>query len=137
MPISLASVTMVVAAIVLVTILFCTNNLQYSATIKGLYAAVGASFIFGSTGVPMKFPPSNPKRSVITIDPVLFAVWTSAGIFLASCPLMLYLQVGFRERFVFKPWAIIGSVDVVAISYLTFHAVQLLGYARAPAIWAR
>ena len=57
--ISTATVMMVLVALVLVTLLLCIAELSLSSTLKGLFAAMTASLIFGSTGVPMKLPPST------------------------------------------------------------------------------
>lgn len=132
-----ATLVMVLVAITLVIIMLSISD---SLTYKGWFAAIGASFIFGSTGVPMKRPPSIDQllsQPEIQIDPILFAVWSSVGIFFVSLPLVVYIELCFAGGFLLKPWALLGSIDIVVISFLTFHAVQMLGYSRAPAIWAR
>ena len=95
---------------------------------KGWVAAVGASFVFGSTGIPMKNNPSG-------VDPIIFALCSSVGIFLMSVPVTIYLFMSGSFRFI--PEALIASADILLINYLAFKAVQILGYAKAPAIWAR
>lgn len=57
--ISAASVLMVSASLILVALLLCIAEQSLSSTFKGLFAAMTASFIFGSTGVPMKLPPDR------------------------------------------------------------------------------
>jgi hypothetical protein len=126
---------MVLIALTFVAVILLTSSSDFE---KGWFAALGASFIFGSTGVPMKLPPSTTRKlQPLHINPILFAVWSSVGIFLVSCPLVVFLSIKFKTGFEFKPWALLGSTNIIVISYLTFHAVQMLGYARAPAIWAR
>jgi len=129
-----ATISMVLIALTFVAMVLL---ISLSDIEKGWFAALGASFIFGSTGVPMKSPPSAKEVQPPQINPILFAVWSSVGIFLVSCPLVIFLSIKFKDGYEFKPWALLGSVNIIIISYLTFHAVQMLGYARAPAIWAR
>ena len=96
----------------------------------GGVAVAGASIVFGSTGVPMK----TPALKALSVDPFVFALYNSAGIFTVTVPLVVYLAV--TKQFVFKPWAILGAADICIIGYFAFMAVQRLGYCKAPAIWA-
>ena len=67
------------------------------------------NFSHGSIGVPMK----SPALSNFKVDPFVFAVYTSVGIFFVSVPLIVYLLA--INEFEFELWAILGAVDIVII----------------------
>lgn len=119
---------MVVLAGGLIAAMLVTSYAKPSAA--GWVAVAGASIVFGSTGVPMK----AQALKTLAVDPLVFALYNSAGIFTATLPLVVYLAA--TRQFVFKPWAILGATDICIIGYLAFMAVQRLGYCKAPAIWA-
>ena len=135
----------------------------------GWIAVVGASVIFGSTGIPMKSPEllddnrdensrndsqdNNYNVSDKNRDgnkdyddeednnPIIFACYTGIGIFIVSIPLLVYFLISslFQHQtitFQYNLWAILGSLDIFIINYFAFQAVLLLGYAKAPALWA-
>jgi len=97
----------------------------------GWVSALGASVIFGSTGLPFK----TDSLESVSVDPILFALFSSLGIFLVSLPLALVL-IQRTGEFFFEPWSLLGSVDILATTLLAFHTVQKVGYAKGPAIWA-
>ena len=121
-------VIMVIFALILIAIMLITS---YTASfVAGWVAVVGASIVFGSTGVPMK----TPALKSCQVDSFVFALYNSIGIFIVSIPIIVYLLA--IQRFRFQPWAILGAADICIIGYLAFMAVQRLGYSKAPAIWA-
>lgn len=120
---------MMVAAAVLIMVMLLTSAYAPSGA-AGWVAVVGASIVFGSTGVPMK----TPALKTLQVDSFVFALYNSIGIFMVTLPLVVYLAA--IDAFVFKPWAILGAADICVIGYLAFMAVQILGYCKAPAIWA-
>ena len=61
-------------------------------------------------------------------------MFTTAGIVITTIPLLIYLLA--TKAFIFEPWGIVGAIDIILISYFAFNAVQALGYAIAPALWA-
>lgn len=104
------------------------SNLTTSPT--GWIAVSGAIIVFGSTGIPMK----SPILREVKVDALVFSLYNSIGILLMTLPLILYLII--TQNFVFQFWSILGSADIMIITYFAFHAIQRLGYAIAPAIWA-
>jgi len=97
----------------------------------GWIAVLGASVIFGSTGIPFK----TKSLQGSSPDPIMFAFYSSWGIFLVSLPLSVFL-VWNNNKFSFQPWAIWGSLDILVTTFLAFQTVQQVGYAKGPAIWA-
>lgn len=62
----------------------------------------------------------SPALASLKVDPFVFAVYTSFGIFLVSIPLIVYLIV--IDKFEFEFWAILGAADIVIIGALfIFH----------------
>ena len=55
----------------------------------------------------------SPALSKFKVDPFVFAVYTSVGIFFVSVPLIIYLLA--IKEFVFEFWSILGAVDIVII----------------------
>lgn len=55
----------------------------------------------------------SPALATLKVDPFVFAVYTSVGIFLVSIPLIVYLLV--IDKFQFEFWAILGAADIVII----------------------
>lgn len=113
------------AGLIIMTVLLLS---KYSPSSYGWVAVFGASFVFGSTGIPMKM------SSLEAPDSVLFASYCNLGIALISLPVLIYLLA--TDTFTFYPFAILGAAILMTISYFSFNAVRLLGYAVAPAIWA-
>jgi glucose uptake protein GlcU len=95
---------------------------------QGWIAVCGAAVVFGSTGIPMK------KDRIRGVDPWVFALFTSLGISLVTFPLLVYLLA--IHQFHFKPWAILGSVDIFIVNFFAVQAVTRLGFAKASATWA-
>ena len=126
--IRLICVIMVVFALILIAIMLITSYV--ASSVAGWVAVVGASIVFGSTGVPMK----TPALKSCQVDSFVFALYNSIGIFIVSIPIIAYLLA--IHRFQFQPWAILGAADICTIGWLAFMAVQRLGYCKAPAIWA-
>ena len=104
------------------------NNVKDTTT--GWIAVIGASIVFGSTGIPMK----SPGLHGIKVNPYLFAANNSIGIFIASIPSILYLL--YEKKFSFKLWSIVGSIIIATVGYFSFQSVHQLGYAKASATWA-
>ena len=127
-------ISFVLIAIMLVMTQFegtpSSNGEVNTSTVAGWVAVCGASIIFGGTGVPMK----SPSLIDFKVDPFVFSLYTSIGIFIISFPLIIYLAV--RNVFEFRFWAILGAADISLIGFLACMAVQRLGYCKAPAIWA-
>eukprot|EP01038_Epipyxis_sp_PR26KG_P004527 gene4527-6392_t len=96
----------------------------------GWIAAIGASITFGSCGIPFK----SPALTNVSIDPLVFAISSSIGIFMVTSPLTIYLIA--TGQFVPVYIAVAASFDILVISFMAFHAIQELGYAKAPAVWA-
>lgn len=109
--------------------MLCAANGLIPSGYTGWIAVSGASFIFGGSGIPMK----SPSLLNIPPNPLIFALHVSVGIFLLTLPLVTYLLES--KQFVFLPIAGLGSADIILINILAFQAVQILGYAKAPAIW--
>lgn len=131
------SVIMVIIAVLwIIMMLLCAVDFIAGAKhITGYVAVVGASFVFGSTGIPMKSPSlahSALDPSDIT-NPLIFALYTSLGIFVVNLPVLIYLLSlnSFRPAY----WALLGSADIIVINIAAFKAVQAMGYAKAPAVW--
>lgn len=82
------------------------------------------------TGIPMK----SPSLKNLSIDPFVFALYNGIGVFVAGIPLIVYLMV--INKFRFEPFGIVGASNIFIIAFLAFNAVQGLGYAIAPSIWA-
>ena len=97
----------------------------------GWISVLGASVIFGSTGLPFK----TESFDGVSVDPILLALCSSIGIFLVSLPLTIGLVWNTNE-FSFDPWSLLGSIDILGTTFLAFHTVQQVGYAKGPAIWA-
>lgn len=55
----------------------------------------------------------SPALSKFKVDPFVFAVYTSIGIFFVSVPLIIYLLA--IKEFEFELWSILGAVDIVII----------------------
>ena len=55
----------------------------------------------------------SPALSNFKVDPFVFAVYTSVGIFFVSVPLIIYLLA--INEFEFELWSILGAVDIVII----------------------
>lgn len=55
----------------------------------------------------------SPALSNFKVDPFVFAVYTSVGIFFVSVPLIIYLLA--IDEFEFELWSILGAVDIVII----------------------
>jgi hypothetical protein len=58
----------------------------------------------------------SPALATLKVDPFVFAVYTSVGIFLVSVPLIVYLLV--IDKFQFEFWAILGAADIVIVGTL-------------------
>ena len=115
-------VIMVIFALILIAVMLVTS---YAASfVAGWVAVVGASIVFGSTGVPMK----TPALKSCQVDSFVFALYNSIGIFIVSIPIIAYLLA--IQSFQFQPWAILGAADICVIGYLAFMAVQRLGYCK-------
>lgn len=130
------SALMCIAAVLWIALLLISaaDIIPFSSSITGWIAVCGASFVFGSTGVPMKDPNLQGLDLVHDRAKVaVFAAFTCIGITIVNFPIFVYcLAIG---RFVFSPWALLGSLDILIIGVWSFLAVQALGYAKAPAIW--
>ena len=120
-----ASCTMMGLSAILIVIIsaFCPPSW------RGWIAVACASFIFGSTVIPMK----SPSLASIQLDPLLFSVYNSLGIFLSS--MIIFAYVAIFDQFNFQVWAILGAFDINLITYFAFLAIQHLGASTAPAIW--
>lgn len=117
-------------------LIVATDLLGKTAWATGWVAVAGASFVFGSTGVPMKDPilSTLDETSQFGVERALiFAAYTSLGIFVVNLPVLIYLIE--NDSFIFMPWALLGSIDIVIINIWAFLAVQAFGYTKAPAIW--
>ena len=69
----------------------------------------------------------SPALATLKVDPFVFAVYTSVGIFLVSIPLIVYLLV--IDKFQFEFWAILGAADIVIIgAFLPIFIVFLKSY---------
>jgi len=101
----------------------------YEPKISGWMAVIGTSVVFGSTGIPMK----SPLLLSIKLDSLVFSLYNGLGITLISIPLVIYLLA--VEKFEFHYLGIIGSMDIIVITYFAFLAVRDLGYCVAPSIW--
>jgi len=131
----MVAISVVWIAVMVVCSRYCNAALSPNCA-TGWVAVIGASVIFGSTGIPMKSPELLTNEQVPSIhEPIIFACYTGVGIFIISFPLFVYtciMDAGFN----FKPFAILGSIDIFIINLLAFQAVNILGYSKAPAIWA-
>lgn len=107
-----------------------TVSASSSSQATGWIAVLGASLVFGSTGIPFK----TPSLQGVEPDPILFAFFAGFGIFIASLPLQAYLL--WLDALQFQPWSLLGSLDILVTTFLAFQTVQQLGYAKGPAIWA-
>lgn len=118
---------MAIAIVLIVGMLLSASSSSSVGT--GWIAVVGASVVFGSTGIPMKIKATMDT----TLEPVIFALFSGIGIFIVNFPLTVYLLV--IKKFEFQPWAFLGSLDIVGILCVAFLAVKELGYTKAPAFW--
>eukprot|EP01041_Mallomonas_annulata_P001336 gene1336-2584_t len=127
------SMFMTAFSLIMITIMLIVVAFVHSSSGShpaGWIAVTGAVIVFGSTGIPMK----TPILKTIQIDSLIFALYTSIGIVIITMPLLLYMLS--INQFQYIPESILGAIDIMLISYFSFNAVQLLGYAIAPAIWA-
>lgn len=133
----LLSIGLVVISIVLICVTLLLAHIgNHDHQLAGYVAVVGASFIFGGSGVPMKalMLDSVEGQPVERIDSMIFAMFNGFGVFLVNSPLLIYLLS--INSFTYIPISILASIDIFVISYLAFLAVECLGYAKASAMWA-
>lgn len=130
--ITVVSLLLIALSVILIcaTLLLSTSSFPNALTLAGYVSVAGASIVFGGSGIPMKSP-SLLNRNV---DPMVFAMYTGIGIFFVNLPLILYLL--HIDSLEYRPESVIGSIDIFCIGFLSFLAVQCLGYAKASAIWA-
>jgi glucose uptake protein GlcU len=125
------SFALVLVAAVLIAIMLSIAYLGgENRSSAGWVAVAGASIIFGTTGIPMK----SPSLKNFKIDSFVFALFTGFGIFSSAIPLIIYLWATGTLKF--RYFGILGAVNIFIVSYFAYLAVQSLGYAIAPAIWA-
>ena len=116
--------------IILGVVLILENSSPQYQLATGWVAVVGASITFGATGIPMKYESLHAAQ----VDPSVFSLYTALGLFIVCCPFLIYLLV--IDSFVFLSFGILGATFIALIGYFSYIAVQHLGYAKAPAIWA-
>ena len=116
--------------IILGVVLILENSSSQYQVVTGWIAVVGASITFGATGIPMKYECLQSAQ----VDPSVFSLYTALGLFIVCSPFLIYLVV--IKSFVFLSYGILGATFIALIGYFSYIAVQYLGYAKAPAIWA-
>ena len=116
--------------IILGVVLILENSSSQYQVATGWIAIVGASITFGTTGIPMKYESLQSAQ----VDPSVFSLYTALGLFIVCCPFLIYLLV--IDSFAFLSFGILGATFIALIGYFSYIAVQHLGYAKAPAIWA-
>ena len=126
----------VLLGLAFLTALLAASSWGYN-TAAGWIAVTGASVIFGATGIPFK----TPSLDTISPDPIIFAFFSSLGIFLVSVPLSVVVVILWNKddnniELHYQPWSILGSLDILVTTFLAFQTVQQVGYAKGPAIWA-
>lgn len=115
----------------LIGIVFALDSISDATqAVAGWVAVAGAAIIFGGTGIPMKYK----ILKEVEVNPSVFSLYTGVGVFLITIPITIYLAVA--NQFHFVPYSILGATFISIIGYFAFIAVQNLGYARAPALWA-
>lgn len=115
----------------LTSLVFILNTMSSSTQqVAGWVAVIGAAIIFGGTGIPMKYK----VLEEVKVNPSIFSLYTGIGVFLNTIPVTIYLIT--ISQFQFVPYSILGATFISIIGYFAFIAVQNLGYARGPAIWA-
>lgn len=131
------SLTVIIAAnvlfswVLLVLVILMENDQSETAqSLVGWVAVVGAALSFGGTGLPMKY--ENLKSA--NVDPSVFSLYTALGLLLVCCPFIMYLTI--IKQFMFIQFSLLGALFIGIIGYFAFMAVQILGYATAPAVWA-
>lgn len=124
---SISFMLIVISIITMVTMITITN--YHNPLLSGWIAALGASFVFGGTGIPMKACSIDETEK----DALIFSLYSTFGIVIVNIPVLIYLLI--NNTFIFMPWAILGSIDIILITYLAFYAVKEAGYAKAPAMW--
>jgi len=75
-----------------------------------------------------------PILASVQVDSLVFSLFSTIGIVIITIPLMIFLIC--INEFEYHPWSIVGAVDIILIGYFSYNAIQVLGYAIAPAIWA-
>ena len=125
------SILMIIISFLMICAIVTMSHSSSHTTIvsSGWVAVIGASFIFGATGIPMKACGVEDSDK----DPLIFSLYSTFGIIIVNFPVLVYLLA--TNQFKFYPWAILGSLDIIVITYLAFIAVRETGYAKAPAIW--
>ena len=125
------SVLMIIISFFMIVSIVAMSHSSSHTTIasSGWVAVIGASFIFGATGIPMKACGVEDSDK----DPLIFSLYSTFGIIIVNFPVLVYLLA--TNHFKFYPWAILGSLDIIMITYLAFIAVRETGYAKAPAMW--
>jgi len=133
-----AAAVVVVSGEVLVGVMMVLSNIPSlqthipgtSINPIGLLAVSSAIYLFGCCGLMMKLPSLMLQYS----DPVVFQLYNSIGIAMATFPILL-VQIC-KGVFQFHPWGFLGSVDITIVSLFAFLAVQRIGITVAPPIWA-
>jgi len=122
------SVLMIVISFIMIGAIVAMSHSTHTVA-SGWIAVIGASFIFGATGIPMKACGVEDSDK----DPLIFSLYSTFGIIIVNFPVLVYLLA--TNQFRFLPWAVLGSLDIIVITYLAFIAVRETGYAKAPAMW--
>jgi multidrug transporter EmrE-like cation transporter len=130
--ITLLSLLLVVLSCAYSAVVLAFSSINIKSKSVGWAAVCGASVIFSATTMPMK----DPALAALQLDPMVFALFTGAGIFLVcGIPLSCY-SLGSSDGLIFQPFAILAAADIFVINFFAFHAVEALGVAVAPGVWS-
>lgn len=130
--ITLLSLLLVVLSCAYSAVVLAFSSINIRSKSVGWAAVCGASIIFSATTMPMK----DPALAALQLDPMVFALFTGAGIFLVcGIPLSFY-SLGSAGGLVFQPYSILAAADIFVINFFAFHAVEALGVAVAPGVWS-
>jgi len=97
-----------------------------SDTLYGLLAVLGSIISFGMYSLPVK----SQKVKEANVSPMVFQVYAGLAVSLSSLLVLTY------NEFIWSWWGVLGAGLWMSSQPFAFFAINLIGVALAPAIWA-